>query len=82
MLTKINASPALDSFTPLIEHHSKTPASFYLSKPVLYYYDKNARAVLSKNHRSKLPMNEIGSLENESETGLSIDVVEVFVSSE
>ena len=54
--TTIHTPPPLDSFTPLADHQSHTPASFYGAKPVLHYHAVAARAVTSRNHVSKLPV--------------------------
>lgn len=81
-ITKIHYAPALDSFTPLAEHQSKTPATFYKGKPVLYYHDSKAKAIIDKNHLTKLPLNGTESYEVKSPSVSNLDSVELFVSSE
>jgi chloride channel, nucleotide-sensitive, 1A len=55
-LTTIRSPPALDSFIPLTEHQSQTPTSFFGAKPVLYCYIAGARALVSKDQTSTLPL--------------------------
>lgn len=52
----IYSPPALDSFTPLAEHQSQTPASFYGAKPVLHYHCEGLRAVAPSHAASVLPI--------------------------
>jgi chloride channel, nucleotide-sensitive, 1A len=54
--TTIHSPPALDSFTPLAEHQSQTPTTFYNAKPVLHYHAVGLRAVAPSNNVSKLPI--------------------------
>ncbi|POS88420.1 hypothetical protein EPUL_000167 [Erysiphe pulchra] len=81
-ITKIHSAPALDSFTPLAEHQSKTPTTFYKGKPVLYFHDSKAKAIIDKNHLMKLPLDENESYEVKSPSASNLDSVELFVSSE
>ncbi|OAA64437.1 hypothetical protein SPI_03084 [Niveomyces insectorum RCEF 264] len=53
--TTLRAPPALDAYTPLDEHESRTPVSFYSGPPVLHYYGKGARAYARKEQQEKLP---------------------------
>jgi len=88
--TTIHASPALESFTPIAEHQSQTPTTFYGSKPILHYHDAGARALVSQDHVSKFPV--FARQPAQPETGTTGDdgtankimaeVVDVFVSSE
>ncbi|KHJ30360.1 putative benzoylformate decarboxylase protein [Erysiphe necator] len=81
-ITKINSAPALDDFTPLAEHQSKTPATFYKGKPVLYFHDTQAKAIITKNHLTKLPLNGTDSYEVKHPSASSLNIVELFVCSE
>lgn len=55
-LTTIRSPPALDSFTSLADHQSQTPSSFFGAKPVLYQHILGARALVSGDQVSKLPI--------------------------
>ncbi|RKF63860.1 putative benzoylformate decarboxylase protein [Erysiphe neolycopersici] len=81
-ITKIHSAPALDSFTPLAEHQSKTPTTFYKGKPVLYFHDSKAKAIIDKIHLTKLPLHATESYEVKSPSASNLDSVELFVSSE
>lgn len=54
--TTIHEAPILDSYTPLAEHQSQTPSTFYNAKPVLHYHTTDARATVSRDYLSKLPI--------------------------
>jgi nucleotide-sensitive chloride channel 1A len=54
--TTIHSAPPLDSFTPLADHQSQTPEVFYGAKPVLHYHATGARALVSRDQQSKLPI--------------------------
>ncbi|OBT40187.1 hypothetical protein VE00_08834 [Pseudogymnoascus sp. WSF 3629] len=54
--TTIHAPPSLDSFTPLTEHQSTTPSTFFSETPVLHYHGPNARALIAPEHLSALPI--------------------------
>jgi nucleotide-sensitive chloride channel 1A len=54
--TTIHTPPSLDSFTPLTEHQSTTPASYFDLVSVLHYHGPNARALIAPEHLSALPM--------------------------
>lgn len=54
--TTIRAPPSLDSFTPLSEHQSSTPNTFFSETPVLHYHGANARALIAPEHLSVLPI--------------------------
>jgi nucleotide-sensitive chloride channel 1A len=81
--TTIHSAPPLDSFTPLADHQSQTPEVFYGAKPVLHYHAVSARALISSDQTSKLP---IFSQKLEGEEGPQIDmvaeVIDAYVSSE
>ncbi len=84
-LTTLHEAPALDSFTPLADHQSQTPASFYGAKPVLHYHATAARAVAPREKISKLPI--FGGSEQQSETSegeepVSVVLIDAYVSSE
>jgi hypothetical protein len=42
----LSQPPASDGFTPLDEHQSRTPGSFFDGKPVLHYHSKGCSLVL------------------------------------
>ena len=68
----IAAPPATDSFTPLSAHQSRTPESFFGGKPVLYYEDKDARIVASRDQLDTLPIfRQSGSTDNGADEGAS-----------
>lgn len=54
--TTIHAPPSLDAFTPLTEHQSTTPSTFFSETPVLHYHGPNARALIAPEHLSALPI--------------------------
>lgn len=54
--TTIHEAPALESFTPLAEHQSQTPASFFDGKPILHYYHADSRVLISSDDASRLPI--------------------------
>ncbi|KAL5350335.1 hypothetical protein ACLOAV_003902 [Pseudogymnoascus australis] len=54
--TTIHAPPSLDSFTPLTEHQSTTPSTFFSETPVLHYHGPNARALIAPEHLYALPI--------------------------
>lgn len=54
--TTIHAPPSLDSFTPLTEHQSTTPSTFFSETPVLHYHGPNGRALIAPEHLSALPI--------------------------
>lgn len=47
-LTTIVTSPTTDDFTPLSEHHSQTPGSFFAGKPVLHLQAPASKLQISK----------------------------------
>lgn len=86
--TTLRSPPSVEAYTPLEEHQSRTPASFFDGPAVLYYHRTGARAYLSTENRDKLPW---GGSATEATTGASwpvmVDdmveqVVDVFVGSE
>ena len=53
--TTLRSPPSVSVYTPLTEHETRTPASFYEGPPVLYYHKVAGRAYLSKGNQDKLP---------------------------
>lgn len=51
----IHDAPLLSSFTPLSEHQSQTPASFYTGKPVLYHHCPNAKLLIPERELHSSP---------------------------
>ncbi|ERT01762.1 hypothetical protein HMPREF1624_00056 [Sporothrix schenckii ATCC 58251] len=88
--TTLRSPPALDSYTPLADHESRTPASFYEGPPVLHYHTTGARAYVSRENRDKLPWggNETRAAAASDESwpvmgdGMVEQVVDVFVGSD
>jgi nucleotide-sensitive chloride channel 1A len=83
-LTVIRSSPALDSFTPLAEYQSQTPASFVVSKPVLHYHGVGATALAQQDYVSKLPIFATPEATQDAEdtAANAVASVDVFVTSE
>ncbi|KAK4466979.1 regulator of volume decrease after cellular swelling-domain-containing protein [Cladorrhinum samala] len=54
-LTTIRSPPPLSDYTPLAEHQSHTPSSFFDAKPILHYHAVGAKAWIPKSQRGKLP---------------------------
>lgn len=90
--TKIHVVPSLDSFTPLADHQSQTPTTFFNAKPVLHCYNPGVYAATRLENVSKLPIfnetTEVVKEQNVTENGESVSVeyvrapVDVFVTSE
>jgi nucleotide-sensitive chloride channel 1A len=90
--TTIHEAPALDSFTTLADHQSQTPTTFYNAKPVLHYHAVSARALVSRDHVSKLPVfkqaeqAESGETEvvrpEQTDSEMTAEVVDAFINSE
>jgi nucleotide-sensitive chloride channel 1A len=81
--TTIRSAPALDSFTPLAEHQSQTPTTFYGAKPVLHYHGVGVRALAFRNQLSKLPIfasTEPAAADGEGAT--TVEVVDTYINSE
>jgi hypothetical protein len=84
-LTTIHEAPALDSFTPLTEHQSQTPTTFFDAKPILHYHAQTARALISRGQVQNLPIFTVSQTTEagqESEDDRVVEEVEVFVTSE
>jgi nucleotide-sensitive chloride channel 1A len=45
----LREAPRASSFTPLLEHQSATPASFYTGPPVLHYYSDRSKIIVLEN---------------------------------
>jgi nucleotide-sensitive chloride channel 1A len=78
-LTTIHVAPALDTFTPLAEHQAQTPEVFFGAKPILHYHAVGARALISRDQVSKLP---IFTEAAQAGDALVAEVVDAFVGSE
>ena len=48
-------APAIESFTPLSEHQSQTPESFYSGPPVLYHHSPGTRVVAVRPGLNRSP---------------------------
>ena len=51
----IHEAPLETSFTPLSEHQSQTPESFYSGPPVLYYHSPSAQLVILESELTNSP---------------------------
>ncbi|MCJ1394108.1 hypothetical protein MMC18_006986 [Xylographa bjoerkii] len=91
----LHEPPLTSSFTPLSEHQSRTPLSFYSSTAVLYHYSANTRLVileyenLASSPLAKLadtpPANGTvtnGDTDHEMSEEVVVDGVDVWVTSE
>lgn len=83
--------PLASSFTPLAEHQSRTPQSFYDGPPVLHYHSSRCKVVILESDISASPaLNTLrggvtvanGSSEGQEGKEIVIDGVDVFVTSE
>lgn len=87
-LTTIRTAPSLDSFTLLSDHQSQTPATFFGAKPVLHCHISEARALVSSDQASELPIfsstrSSEAECQDESEAEPpAVETVDIFVSSE
>lgn len=81
-IIKLYEAPSLDSFTSLAEHQSQTPSSFYSAKPVLYYHEIDAKALLSKDNNAELPLFESSEHLEMVVSVASFEAIEVFVNSD
>jgi nucleotide-sensitive chloride channel 1A len=88
----IRSPPSLENYTPLSEHQSQTPETFYGGKPVLYYHATGAKAWIPTSQRGSLPFfpADLGSDPSGPEGGvlngtpeeLVEQIVDLFVNSE
>ncbi|KAF2841247.1 hypothetical protein M501DRAFT_989785 [Patellaria atrata CBS 101060] len=64
----IREEPDLSSFTPLAEHQSQTPGTFFGGKPVLYHRTTNTKLVIGKQdleaHPSLARLTDTGASKN------------------
>lgn len=51
----LRAPPQGSSFTPLVEHQSRTPESFYNGKPVLHYHSERCKIVILESELARSP---------------------------
>lgn len=90
----LQTPPSASSFTPLAEHQSRTPQSFYDGAPVLYHHSSRCKVVVMESDLAASPaLNALrggtnGSTDaetaDESTEGkeIVIENVDVFVASE
>jgi nucleotide-sensitive chloride channel 1A len=45
----VSEAPNANSFTPLLEHQSQTPNTFFGGQPVLYFHSSGARIIVSRS---------------------------------
>ncbi|EEA23936.1 hypothetical protein TMatcc_007006 [Talaromyces marneffei ATCC 18224] len=87
--------PSANSFTPVAEHQSRTPQSFYGGPPVLHYHSSRCKVVILESDLSASPAlntlrggavvaNGSSGASRESQEGkeIVIDGVDVFVTSD
>lgn len=87
--------PSASSFTPLAEHQSRTPQSFYGGPPVLHYHSSRCKVVILESDLSASPaLNTLrggaavvngssgAAHESQERKDIVIDGVDVFVTSE
>lgn len=87
--------PSASSFTPLAEHQSRTPQSFYGGPPVLHYHSSRCKVVILESDLIASPAlstlrggaavaNGSSEAAHETQEGkeIVIDGVDVFVTSE
>ncbi|ATZ46798.1 hypothetical protein BCIN_02g01560 [Botrytis cinerea B05.10] len=79
-LSTIHSAPALDSFTPLVEHQTQTPSTFYDARPILHYHAKAARAVAYGDYIKELPFFADGPAQS-SEAAV-VETVDAYISTE
>jgi chloride channel, nucleotide-sensitive, 1A len=48
----IREAPTASTFTPLAEHQSTTPASFYTGPPVLHYHSDRSKVIILERDAS------------------------------
>lgn len=51
----LRTPPNLADYTPLAEHQSQTPASFYGGKPILHLHAEGAKAWIPASQAASLP---------------------------
>lgn len=51
----LNEPPNISSFTPLIEHQSTTPTSFYTGPPVLHYHIDRSKLIVLEHEAHSVP---------------------------
>ena len=80
----LRETPALDSFTPLAEHQSQTPSTFFGTKPILHFHSTAVRVLVPRSQLAHLPIFSSAELSTaeEEQDGSIVEVVEAFVSSE
>lgn len=79
-MSTIHSAPALDSFTPLVEHQTQTPTTFYDARPILHFHAKNARAVAYGDYIKELPFFAEGPAQNTD--AAAVETVDAYISTE
>jgi chloride channel, nucleotide-sensitive, 1A len=49
----ISEAPQLNTFVPLLEHQTATPASFYSGPPVLHYHSQRCKIILRSSDMAR-----------------------------
>lgn len=81
--TTLREAPALGSFTPLAEHQSQTPSTFFSTKPILHFHSTAVRVLVPRSQVTNLPIFSPGGTSAEgAENESVVEVVEAFVTSE
>jgi nucleotide-sensitive chloride channel 1A len=92
----LRTPPVAASFTPLAEHQSRTPESFFTGSPVLHYHSDRCKVIVLESDLTAAPalnalrgpvVNTNGGAqevrgETTSEKEIVIDEVDVWVTSE
>lgn len=80
--TTIRDAPALDSYTPLSEHQSQTPSTFFGTKPILHFHSTSVRVTASGSQEDNFPIITWNLTEGEGNDSSVVELVEAFVNSE
>lgn len=90
----LRTPPQAAAFTPLAEHQSRTPESFYNGAPVLHYHSERCKIVILESELARSPAlrtlrgseasntNGSGAVHEAEEKETVIDGVDVWTASE
>lgn len=94
-LEVIRSAPQLDAFTPLSEHQSQTPGTFFGGRPILYFHTSNASLSIDAHQLESSPAFSAlnagsdasagavnGNGNSNGDSKITITAVDVFVTSE
>jgi len=80
--TILHEPPTLDSFTPISEHESKTPSTFFGAKPILHYHSTSLRVVVSSSQIDALPIFTADNVADKNRASSIVELAEAYVTSE